>query len=106
MIRSQSVGGIQHISQVDNDDGGLVITRLQDVEPVLEYNKFLRGLGGAHYRGEDNTMWHYARVPLIFLEKWVREYGPRVVFDDDDDTIIKLIERDYPAFKCGEFNLA
>jgi len=106
MIITPSVGGIRHITDVDEGDASLVITRLQDVEPVLEYNKYLRSLGGSHYRGEDNTMWHYARVPLIFLEKWVREYGADVVFGEDDDTLIRLIERDYPAFKCAEVRLA
>jgi hypothetical protein len=104
MIETQSVGGIRHITQVDGD--ALVITRLQDVQPVLDYNKFLRGLGKQHYRGEDGTFWHYARIPTIFMEKWIREYGADVVLGGEDDTIIKLIERDYPYFKCGEFRLA
>ena len=99
-------GGMRTFSQEIEGGDSLIITRLQDVEPVLEFNKMLRAEGRSHYRGEDGTMWHYARVPLIFMEKWIREYGPEVVFGEDDDTIIKLIERDYPAFKCGEFNLA
>ena len=40
------------------------------------------------------------------MEKWIREYGADKVLGGDDDTIIKLIERDYPAFKVGEFSLA
>jgi hypothetical protein len=101
-----SVGGIRHITKTDDDGASLVIQRLQNVEPILDYNKFLRGLGAKHYKGEDGNMWHYARVPTIFMEKWIREYGADVVLGGEDDTIIKLIERDYPAFKCGEFNLA
>ena len=99
-----SVGGIRHVTRTDGDD--LIISRLQNVEPILDYNRHLRGLGAKHYKGEDGTMWHYARVPTIFMEKWIREFGADVVLGGEDDTIIKLIERDYPAFKCGEFNLA
>ncbi|WP_287994333.1 hypothetical protein [Acidiphilium sp.] len=106
MITDISPGGIFHRSEMDQETGALIITRLQNVEPVLEFNKMLRGLGKSHYRGEDGTFWHYARVPLIFMEKWIREFGPEVVFGEDDDTIVKLIERDYPYFKCGEFRLA
>lgn len=103
---SWSPNGIRHTAAVDESDNSLVINRMQDVSPILEMNKYLRSLGGAHYRGEDNTMWHYAKVPVIIMEKWIREYGADRVFSDDDDTIIKLIERDYPAFKVGDFRLA
>ena len=103
---SWAPNGIRHTASVDESDNSLIINRMQDVSPILEMNKHLRSLGGAHYRGEDNTMWHYAKVPVIILEKLIREHGAEKIFSDDDDTLIKCIERDYPLLKVGDFRLA
>lgn len=102
-----SPGGIRHHLDIDNDDGAMIVRRIQDCEPILEYNKFLRSLGPQHYKGEDGNLWHYARVPNIILEEWIHKYGPDVVLNDtDNDFIIKLIEREYPYLKVGDFRLA
>lgn len=100
-------GGMIHEAHVDNETGDLVIHRMQDVSPVLEYNKFLRSLGSSHYKGEDGTMWHYARIPTPILEQMIKKYGPEIVLGEDcDDRIIKEIETNYPYLKVGEFSLA
>lgn len=101
-----SPGGVRHEAHVDNETGDLVIHRMQNVSPVLEYNKFLRSLGSEHYKGEDGTMWHYARIPVSVLEQLIQKFGHEVVFNDHDDTVIKWIEREAPWLKCGEFSLA
>jgi len=102
-----SPGGVQHQTHVDNETGDMVIHRLQDVAPVLEYNKFLRGLGADHYKGEDGNMWHYARVPIAVLEQLIQKFGAESVLGEDvDNEVIKEIERNYPYLKVGEFSLA
>lgn len=106
----QSVGGIRHHGSVDEGDGGLVITRMQNVQPILDYAAFLRSLGPAHYKGkkdENGEMWHYARIPLIELERMIREMGPEAVLGGKDTKrIISWIEREAPYLKVGDFKLA
>lgn len=105
--REWSPGGIQHHAHVDNEDGALIIHRMQNVTPILDYNAFLRSLGPDHYKGEDGNMWHYARIPIMELERMIQKFGPDVVLGDDvDDEVIKWIEREAPYLKVGEFSLA
>jgi hypothetical protein len=102
-----SPGGVQHQMHVDEESGDMVIHRMQDVSPILEYNKFLRGLGAEHYKGEDGNMWHYAHVPIAVLEQMIQKFGPEVVLGEDcDDRMIKEIEVNYPWLKVGDFSLA
>lgn len=102
-----SPGGIRHQTHVDEETGDMIIHRLQDVAPVLEYNKFLRSLGPDHYKGEDGNMWHYARVPLSVWEQMIQKFGPEIVMGEDcDNRVIKEIEINYPWLKVGEFSLA
>ncbi len=105
-VAEWSPGGVLTRSQYDNATGEMVITRMQNVQPILDYAHQLRSLGASHYKGETGDLWHYARVPTIFLEKWIKEYGADRIFKEDDSLIIQLIERDFPKFKVGEFSLA
>jgi len=107
LYQEWSPGGVRHQAHVDNENGDLIIHRLQDVAPVLEYNKFLRSLGADHYKGEDGNMWHYARVPIAVLEQLIQKYGAEKVLGEDvDNEVIKEIERNYPYLKVGDFCLA
>lgn len=101
-----SPGGIRHEAHVDDEDGALVIRRMQDVSPILDHNQYLRSLGSQYYKGANGDMWHYAKVPPIVMEQLLIKYGHEVVFNDYDDTIIKEIETNYPWLKVGEFSLA
>jgi len=100
-------GGIQTVSYSDNDGHDLVIQRMQDVSPILDYNKFLRSHGEAHYKGENGDMWHYAHIPIIVMEQLIKKFGADVVLGDDvDDKVIKWIEAEAPYLKTGDFKLA
>lgn len=61
-------------TQWSYDDGErtLVLDRVQDVEPHLEYNKFLQSL-------QQKSDWgrHVAHIPNIFYEKWLKEEWDR-----------------------------
>lgn len=49
-------------------DGDLVAHSVQDVEPILERNHYLRS-------AEQKSDWgkHIAAIPMIFMEKWLNE---------------------------------
>lgn len=105
--REYEVGGIRTDSYSDEDGHDLVVRRLQDVSPILEYNHFLRGQGESHWRGEDNTMWHYARIPIMVLEQLIVKLGADVVLGGKDSKrLLQEIEQNYPYLKVGGFKLA
>lgn len=54
------------------DGKSLTIERVQDVEPILEHNKMLRGIPQKSDWGR-----HVASVPNIVLEKWLNEEHAR-----------------------------
>lgn len=53
---------------VDEADKTFTINRVQDVEPILELNKYLQTVSQKSDWGR-----HKAHIPNIFLEKWLRE---------------------------------
>ena len=57
---------------VDETEKKFTINRVQDVEPILDYNAFLRSL-------QQKSDWgrHVAKIPNIFIEKWLREEWDR-----------------------------
>lgn len=57
---------------VDRSERTLTINRAQDVEPIIDLNKYLQTL-------QQKSDWgrHVARIPNIFYEKWLREEWDR-----------------------------
>jgi hypothetical protein len=53
---------------VDQSERLLTLNRVQDVEPIIELNKYLQTV-------KQKSDWgrHKAHIPNIFLEKWLRE---------------------------------
>lgn len=103
----EALTGVVTQSYSDEDGHDLVIRRLQDVSPILEYNQFLRSQGDKHWRGEDNTMWHYARIPIMVMEQLIEKLGADVVLGGKDTKrLLREIEQNYPYLKVGEFKLA
>lgn len=57
---------------VDDGENTIVLDRVQDVEPHLDYNKFLQSL-----RQKSDWGRHVAHIPNIFYEKWLKEEWDR-----------------------------
>jgi hypothetical protein len=57
---------------IDESEETLTLNRVQDVEPILDLNKYLQTV-------KQQSDWgrHVATVPNIFLEKWLREEWDR-----------------------------
>lgn len=57
---------------VDDAEGTFTFNRVQDVEPILDHNKYLQTL-------EQKSDWgrHVATIPNIFMEKWLKEEWDR-----------------------------
>lgn len=52
-------------------DGGFVIERVQDVEPIIERNKALQNAP----QDKRSDLRHIASIPCVIIEKWCRDEG-------------------------------
>lgn len=59
----------------DTTTGKLTITRTENVQAVLDHNEQLYNDSGEAWRGADNTMWHFATVPVTVLQGWLKEFN-------------------------------
>lgn len=64
---------IKTIFHYDRTEDRAVIERVQDVEPVLDYNARLRQVTDGYNKARD--MKHVAEVPMVLIEKWANEAG-------------------------------
>ena len=62
----------EHVkTQIKEEDGNVVISRAQDVQAILDYNKE-KQIAGTVAGGE---MRHVGQVPFVVVEAWLRESG-------------------------------
>ena len=64
-----------------DDDGRLIVERIQDVEPILERNKRLLNSGHDGYT-PSRDMKHVGHIPNVVIEQWMKE-GVNI-FDPND----------------------
>jgi hypothetical protein len=89
------------------DGSKITIERVQDVEPILEYNKTLQTI-------EQRSDWgrHVASVPNVVLEKWLNEELERgnIHMQFGSEEFYQMVERklqdpDYRMFRTdASFN--
>ena len=58
-------------TKIKEEDGKVVISRSQDVQSILDYNKE-KQIAGTVSGGE---MRHVGQVPFVVVEAWLRESG-------------------------------
>ena len=68
--------GTREVFEATED--GFHVHTTQDVEPILEMNKYKQSLGRAYY-ANDKDMWRVASIPMIVQHKWLVEHGIRDV---------------------------
>lgn len=87
-IHSESWGLSTSEVHYDSDEDRLVTSKVVDLEPLLNLNK-------AEYNGDhkfrSETMNKVASIPLIIVEKWLKE-GLNI-FQNDPETQKKLREK-------------
>lgn len=67
-------------------DGDWIYQKVQDVEPILEANKWNQSFN--HMNGAFRRV---ASIPLIFIEKWKRELGVDYWNPDHQDKVDSLL---------------
>lgn len=90
------------LETVDYDDGTdlVIYRRYQDVEPVIEQNKYLQ----CDANGRFEWMTLAARIPAIFIHKWMVEDGVNVMRKENWPWLRrKLNDPDFRHFRAREF---
>jgi len=82
------------------NNGMIEIESTQDVEPNLMYAKNKRDNEDAYVRKKQDMV-HYANIPNVIVEKWMKEddFNLLTATDDDLPKLKRLIEIDYPYLK-------
>lgn len=63
------ISGAWETVEYDDGEDQIVYKRFQDVEPILDENKYLQ----TDAWGRHEWMWLAARIPDIFVHKWLVE---------------------------------
>jgi len=91
------------VTTIFHDDGDRVaLERVQDVSAIVEANK--RALNDAS--GRMGEFQHVGRIPIVVLERWMKEDGINYLDKDNTQALLKKLElRDNRLFKThpGKF---
>lgn len=81
--RAQAAGVLHEEMTWDPSEEIMVVRSSQDVDAILDHNKEREnyGISGDGYNA-DRSMRYVAEIPLILVEKWLREEGLNVYRDD------------------------
>jgi len=90
-------GGVAEFVDFDNEDDSMVVRRIQDATPYLERAHEAQVSGS--WRGDDNTFWHYATIPITVMEELYRK-GINVLDEADTGKVMAEINLNYPWLKC------
>jgi hypothetical protein len=69
------------------------ISNTQDVDPIIEGNKALRGIDGLGQKQRKNDWWLVGRIPLMLIDKWLREDNLDVFRANHDPEMWRRLKR-------------
>jgi hypothetical protein len=79
----------------------MMLTDVQDVNPILEKVTRMRNDDDYSRQGIKNDMWHYARLPLNVLMEIEQTYGVKCVGKVQDwKALFRVINQHYPHLKA------
>ena len=67
--------GAVETMEYDHHKKGLIITRTENVDAVLDANTNVANDCGERWRGADNDFWFVARVSMTTLYEWLVEFN-------------------------------
>ena len=77
-IRTEILDEYEDVKQLFHYDfatGVTTIETIQRVDGLLDANRKLADDEERTRRGIKDEMWHYASIPIVVQEQWLREYG-------------------------------
>lgn len=81
-----------------NEDKQLEVKHSQDVGKILERCETLRNNEDEHLRRKEEFRL-YAEVPVIFVEKWMQEYGITDMGKALGEIMFRKVNSEFTAFK-------
>ena len=95
-----SNGDVRYVGHYDESEDRMTIETVQDVSPYLEKNKAEILAGTINKKAPMRKM---ASIPLVLIEKWLREEGLDVFNDDHQKRLMrKLHDPDYAYLRTLE----
>lgn len=92
--------GVTQYFHYHESTGEWGIESVQDVDPILDWNKSAQNHDSYSSNGIKNEFWHVARIPIVIQEKWLREDGIDVFNKDHWKKVkSKLNDPDYRYLK-------
>ena len=96
----ESNGDVRYVGHYDESEDRMTIETVQDVNPYLESNKQQAQFGSFDKKAPMRKM---ASIPLVIIEKWLREEGLDVFNDDHQKRLMrKLHDPDYAYLRTLE----
>jgi hypothetical protein len=88
------------------DGGDVTVRRVQDVEDIIEWNKYLQG----ESQTWAGTFRHIGTIPNVIIEKWMNEEGaPNIIAMSNDEfgqfVKKKLRDPDNAAFRTTNLRI-
>lgn len=84
-----------------DSDGRVIFESVQDVEPILESNREKRRIDDGYTK--DRTMKRVGRIPLVMVEKIMREKGWNPLHPSNSERLLQLLDDpDYSHFKTSD----
>lgn len=70
-------------------DGNLVVNRVQDVQTVIDWNRYMQG-ESQKFAGDFH---HIGRIPNVIIEKWMNEEGAPNILAMPTDEFGQFVKR-------------
>lgn len=92
-FEADSYTGLRKDLYHDEADKKVHIRYTQDVEPLLERNKYLQNHGSKYERGKKEGMAHAASIPPVVQIEWLEKYGVNIYDRNATKKILELLNR-------------
>lgn len=81
-----------------NPEGEIIATQKQDVTQLVRYCEQKKLSEDIHFRRKEEWK-HYAEIPTIFVEQWMREAGITNFGKEAMELLFKKVNTEYSDFK-------
>ena len=93
--------GVTETNHVDEDSGAVIVTKSQDVEPLLDHTQALRN-AGATDSGIKRGLWHYCSIPLTVQYEMLTKHGVNIHNRNHWPKVFDLVNKHYPYLKVTD----
>ena len=90
--------GVTEVNYASDDDDLVHVTKMQDVEPLIERNKALINSGATDI-GIKKGLWHYMSIPVSVQYEILAKYGVNVNNRNHWPALFRLVNEHYPHLK-------